>query len=116
MRKMTILISAATGYVLGARAGRERYEQICSVWSRVSSNPQVQQAAGTISTKGNEMAHTMADKGSTMAHTVAEKAADKAPGWMPGSRSDEETTIGTTGTANGQTGMPAGTAGNGRNF
>jgi hypothetical protein len=99
MRKMTILISAGTGYVLGARAGRERYEQICSVWGKVRSNRQVQQAAGTIAHKGNDMAHA-----------VAGKAADKAPDWMPGSRSDAETTVGTTGTVNGQTGMPAGRA------
>ena len=28
MRKMTMLVSGGVGYVLGARAGRERYEQI----------------------------------------------------------------------------------------
>lgn len=99
MRKTTILISAATGYVLGARAGRERYEQICTLWGRVRSNPQVQSAAGTV-----------AHKGSDLAHTVVEKAADKAPGWMPGSTDgDAEKTVGTTGTANGQNGVPSGT-------
>jgi len=103
MRKMTILISAGTGYVLGARAGRERYEQICSVWNKMRANPQMQQAAGTIAHKGNDMAHAVADK-----------AADKAPSWMPGSRSDADTRVGTTGTTNGQTGMPVGT--NGRTF
>ncbi len=103
MRKMTILMSAGAGYVLGARAGRERYEQICSMWGRMRENPQMQQAAGTIAHKGNDMAHAVADK-----------AADKAPNWMPGSRSGGEDMVGTTGTANGQTGMPAGMSGNGR--
>ena len=28
MRKLTVLLSGAVGYVLGSRAGRERYEQI----------------------------------------------------------------------------------------
>ena len=28
MRKLTILLAGGIGYVLGARAGRERYEQI----------------------------------------------------------------------------------------
>ncbi len=105
MRKTIILISAATGYVLGARAGRERYEQICTLWGRVRSNPQVQSAAETVAHKGSDMAHTMVDK-----------AADKAPNWMPGSRDgDAESTIGTTGTANAQNGMPSGVpTGNGR--
>ena len=101
MRKTTILIFVGTGYVLGARAGRERYEQICSLWGKVRANPQVQQATETIVHKSNDMAHAVADK-----------AADKAPDWMPGSRSEAETTIGTTGTVNGQSGVPA----NGRNF
>jgi hypothetical protein len=75
------------------------------MWGKLRANPQVQQAAGTIAHKGNDMAHAVADK-----------AADKAPNWMPGSRSDAEATIGTTGTANGQNGVPAGMPASGRNF
>jgi len=35
MRKLTILLSGAVGYVLGTRAGRERYEQIKGMASKV---------------------------------------------------------------------------------
>ena len=38
-------VGFGTGYVLGARAGRERYEQIVQLWSRVSGNPKARQAA-----------------------------------------------------------------------
>jgi hypothetical protein len=45
MRKLTILIAGGIGYVLGAKAGRTRYEQIRSGTRRVAGNAQVQKAA-----------------------------------------------------------------------
>ena len=47
MRKLTILLAGAIGYVLGARAGRERYEQIRRTATRVKDNPTVQSAASS---------------------------------------------------------------------
>ena len=44
MRKLTILLAGGIGYVLGARAGRERYEQIRRAATRVKENPTVQSA------------------------------------------------------------------------
>ena len=43
--KSGMLIGFGTGYVLGSKAGRERYEQIRSAWDRFSGNPRVQQLA-----------------------------------------------------------------------
>lgn len=34
-----LIVGLATGYILGARAGRERYEQIARVARRVQSSP-----------------------------------------------------------------------------
>ena len=45
MRKTTALVAGGIGYVLGARAGRERYDQIVALAQRVSGNPKVQQTA-----------------------------------------------------------------------
>ena len=45
MRKLTILVAGSIGYVLGAKAGRTRYEQIRSIAQRIAGNPQVQKAA-----------------------------------------------------------------------
>lgn len=46
MSKTSLLLGFAAGYVLGSRAGRERYEQIRDGARRVAGNPRVQQAAG----------------------------------------------------------------------
>jgi len=45
------LLGVATGYVLGARAGRERYEQILRSYHRVADHPAVQGAAGVAKAK-----------------------------------------------------------------
>ena len=45
MGKIVVAAAGAVGYVLGARAGRERYEQIKSQVSRMWQNPKVQQTA-----------------------------------------------------------------------
>ncbi len=42
MKKLTLLVGAAVGYVLGARAGRERYDQIKDTAGKVRRNPRVQ--------------------------------------------------------------------------
>ena len=44
MKKLTVLVAGAAGYVLGARAGRQRYEQIASGARSVMGNPKVQAA------------------------------------------------------------------------
>ena len=45
---LKFLLGAAIGYVLGARAGRERYEQLKRTYQRVSDHPAVQGAAGIV--------------------------------------------------------------------
>ena len=42
MSKLTLLTAAAAGYVLGARAGRERYEQIAAGARTTPPNPRGQ--------------------------------------------------------------------------
>ena len=49
------VLGAATGYVLGARAGHERYEQIVDLCRRVTEHPSVQEAAGVARAKANEV-------------------------------------------------------------
>ena len=43
--KIALLVGGAAGYVLGARAGRERYEQIVSQARGLWQSPRVQEAA-----------------------------------------------------------------------
>lgn len=45
----------AIGYVLGARAGRERYEQIKRMAQRVADSPTLQEAAGLVGAQASRM-------------------------------------------------------------
>ncbi|MGH3775249.1 MAG: hypothetical protein ACRDRR_05840 [Pseudonocardiaceae bacterium] len=48
------LLGGAIGYVLGSRAGRERYEQIERMCRQVLDHPTVQGVAGVASAKISE--------------------------------------------------------------
>jgi hypothetical protein len=52
MRKF--LLGAALGYVLGAKAGRGRYDEIVRTYRRVVDHPMVQGAAGIARQKLSE--------------------------------------------------------------
>ena len=54
-----IIVGLGTGYVLGTRAGRERYEQIKRWWRSFTGSPQVQQ----LTERGKEMAGDAGRKG-----------------------------------------------------
>lgn len=49
------LLGAAAGYVLGARAGRQRYEQIVKAYHQVIDHPAVRGAAGGAVAKVTEL-------------------------------------------------------------
>jgi hypothetical protein len=48
------LLGAAVGYVLGAHAGRERYEQLRRTYQRVADHPAVQAASGVVRARVEE--------------------------------------------------------------
>ena len=54
MSKLTLLTAAAAGYVLGARAGRERYEQIRRGWEHAKDDPRLQSIAGVAQAKADD--------------------------------------------------------------
>ncbi|MFJ2031109.1 YtxH domain-containing protein [Streptosporangium sp. NPDC087985] len=59
--RMMFGVGVAVGYILGSRAGRERYEEIKRLAQRVADNPSVQEAAGLVGariSKVTEMART----------------------------------------------------------
>ncbi len=59
----------ATGYVLGARAGRERYESLVRAFRSVKERPAVQGAAGIVAAQAGTLA--------TRARSVISKSADE---------------------------------------
>lgn len=54
--KLSFLVGAAVGYTLGARAGRERYEQIVSAASKLRGSQTVQSTAGVLQAQVDELA------------------------------------------------------------
>src|SRR3954453_9504582 len=51
---LKFLLGAAVGYVLGAKAGHERYEQLHRTYQRVADHPAVQGAAGVVRARVEE--------------------------------------------------------------
>jgi hypothetical protein len=66
MRKTTMILAGAAGYVLGAKAGHERYEQIKSAAQKVTRDPRVQrraqQAQTVVKEKAADTMHTATSK------------------------------------------------------
>ena len=84
--KTGVLIGFGTGYVLGAKAGRERYEQIRDVWDRFN---------------GTERVHQLTDKGKELAGEASRKslyAVQKASSAVKERLGGEEDSEGTEGT------------------
>ncbi len=52
-----LLVGTALGYVLGSRAGRERYEQIKRWSARAVDHPAVQGAAGFVRAQISQALH-----------------------------------------------------------
>jgi len=76
LRKTTILAAAGIAYVLGTRAGRERYEQIVSAFDGVRSNPQVQKAAAQAQDYAAQQAPVVKEKVQEAASSAKDKVTD----------------------------------------
>ena len=53
--KLSFLVGAGVGYVLGARAGRARYEQIMRMAHKLSGSQTVQSTAGVLQAQASEL-------------------------------------------------------------
>jgi hypothetical protein len=76
--KSGFLVGLGAGYVLGTRAGQERYQQIVDAASRLRENPGVQRLTGevnkTVSVGKDRVAETAAAKADQAKEAVASKA------------------------------------------
>ena len=82
--RATFITGLAVGFVLGARAGRERYEQMKTLARRATDNPAVQQAAGTAAAQATGLAKTARDKVQQRTPGFADTAIRKAGERLPG--------------------------------
>jgi hypothetical protein len=59
--KLALAAGFAAGYVLGSKAGRERYEQIVGATQRLWSNPTVQSTAGVLQAQATDLVNKAKD-------------------------------------------------------
>lgn len=75
-KKLTLAAAAGAGYVLGARAGKERYRQIESKFRDLAGKPAVQDATASL----KETAAGVADTAKATVNEKVEAVTDKATG------------------------------------
>lgn len=86
--RATFISGLAIGYVLGTRAGREKYDQMVKLAKSTAENPTVQQAAGAIQAQATGLLSTAAqkvggqlhDRVPQMAQSAAHSVGDRIPG------------------------------------
>jgi len=62
IKRLPLLIAGFIGYVLGTKAGRERYEQMRSQFDKVRNDPRVQEKAHQAADLAKEKAPVVKDK------------------------------------------------------
>jgi hypothetical protein len=76
--KSGFLVGLASGYVMGTKAGQERYQQIVDAAGKLRENPGVQRLTGevnrTVSVGKDRVTETAAAKADQAKETVAAKA------------------------------------------
>jgi hypothetical protein len=72
------IIGFAVGYVVGARAGRERYEQMKKAATQVVQSPPVQKATQAAGAKATELTKAAKDKAATQVPKITETAKSSA--------------------------------------
>ena len=105
-KKLTLAAAAGAGYVLGAKAGKERYYQIESKFREIAGMPAVQNATTTVK-------QTASDVADTAKATVNDKV-EQVTAKTSKSSSDTVVDLGTgTGANTGATAPMAGAAASG---
>ena len=86
--RVSFVTGLAIGFVAGARAGRERYDQMVKFARATSENPTVQQAAAAVQAQATGLVSTAAKKVGGglqehvphLAHSAAHTVGDRIPG------------------------------------
>ncbi|GGX51818.1 YtxH domain-containing protein [Streptomyces minutiscleroticus] len=72
LKRLTFIAGLAVGYVLGTRAGRERYEQLKKSARQMTQNPAVRNTAESAAQQGRQFA-------GKAYHAVSDKVGDRVP-------------------------------------
>jgi len=84
--RFTFLAGLAVGFVIGARAGRERYEQLKKLAAKAKDSPAMQQAAGAAQAQAANLARAAKDQAAQRVPQLTEKAKSKVGDRIPGMR------------------------------
>ena len=76
--RITFLAGFAVGFVAGARAGRERYEQMVKLGRKAAENPAVRRATRAAGSKATELSKTAGQKAAERLPKLAETAKNSA--------------------------------------
>ncbi|MXM62095.1 YtxH domain-containing protein [Streptomyces sp. HUCO-GS316] len=92
--RLTFVAGLALGYVLGTKAGRERYEQLMKSARQVAQNPVVRNTAETAAQQSRQFAgkayHAVSDRvGDHVPDSVAQRVRTLRERNTNGSRSDD---------------------------
>jgi hypothetical protein len=85
--RMVFIAGVGVGFVLGARAGRERYEQLQKLARQVADSPAVQQAAAALQAQAAGYARSAGGKIADRAGAARSKVGDALHERVPGMRS-----------------------------
>ena len=80
IKRLPLLIAAGVGYVFGAKAGRERYEQLRSQFDKVKNDPRVQEKTHQAADLAKEKAPVVKDKLTEAAGAATEKVKSATSG------------------------------------
>ena len=72
LHRTTLVAGVGLGYVLGSRAGRERYEAIKKAAVKVAEAPAVRQTANVVQVQAFEVTRTTVAKGKEAAQHAVE--------------------------------------------
>ena len=72
--RATFIVGFAVGYVVGARAGRERYDQIKQAGQKVAESPAVRKATQAAGQKATELTKVAKDQAATRVPKLTETA------------------------------------------
>jgi len=99
--RLSFLIGLAIGYVLGAQAGRERYEQLKQLARKAAESPAMQQTAGALQAQAQATARTAKDKATTSMRKGASKVARRSTGGRDGASKGQTGASATAAHSNG---------------
>ena len=76
--RLGFALGLVAGYVLGAKAGRERYEQIQSLWGSVKSSDAAQQLSSEVSGAASKAGKAVEEKATESVNKVSKMVRNTA--------------------------------------